>query len=73
MTPGKFLADLRMNYVIRLLECSGMKLSSIAEVSGFSDASHLCRVFRKQHGITPEAFRSGSSILKFGERGGRNL
>ena len=73
MTPGKFLADLRMNYVIRLLECSGMKLSSIAEVSGFSDASHLCRVFRKQHGITPEAFRSGSSILKFGERGGGNL
>ncbi len=64
ITPGKFLNDLRMNYVSRLLECTAMKLSSIAEAAGFYDASHLCRVFRQQTGITPDAFRSGAAVKK---------
>jgi AraC-like DNA-binding protein len=64
VTPGKFLNDLRMNYVTRLLECTTMKLSAIAEAAGFYDASYLCRVFRQQTGITPEAFRSGAVIKK---------
>ena len=53
-----------MNYVVRLLECTGMKLSSIADAAGFYDASYLCRVFRQQTGITPEAFRSGEPVRK---------
>lgn len=57
MTPGKFLANLRMNFVKRLLECTEMKLSGIAEVAGFADASHLCRVFRQTAGVTPDTFR----------------
>ena len=57
ITPGKFLNDLRMNYVSRLLECTAMKLSSIAEAAGFYDASHLCRVFRQQTGMTPARYR----------------
>lgn len=57
MTPGQFLAAQRLNYVLRLLKCTNMKLSGIAEQAGFSDASHLCRRFRASTGITPEEFR----------------
>lgn len=57
ITPGRFILDMRINFVKRLLECTKMKLDSIADAAGFSDSSHLCRVFRQQTGSTPQAFR----------------
>ena len=52
-----FLAEQRLRCATRLLECTNLKLSGIAELAGFSDAGHLCRNFRRQHGITPDAYR----------------
>lgn len=57
-SPGQFLAEQRLRCATRLLECTNMKLSGIAELAGFSDAGHLCRNFRRQHGITPDAYRT---------------
>ena len=56
-SPGQFLAEQRLRCATRLLECTNLKLSGIAELAGFSDAGHLCRNFRRQHGITPDAYR----------------
>ena len=36
---------------------TGRSLAEVALESGFSDQSHLCRVFRTEMGITPSAFR----------------
>ncbi len=56
-SPGQFLTEQRLQCATRLLECTNMKLSGIAELAGFSDASHLCRSFRRQYGMTPDTYR----------------
>ena len=63
MTPGKFLRELRLSHVMRLLACTEIKLNEIAEITGFADASHLCRSFRKHAGITPNTFRLKESVI----------
>lgn len=57
VTPGAFLMEQRLECARRLLECTEMKLSGIAENTGFADASHLCRCFRKRYGVTPDGLR----------------
>lgn len=67
-TPGEFLAEQRLQCVMRLLKCTNMKLSGIAETAGFSDASHLCRCFRQKNGITPDLYRQkmgNSDLIKY--------
>ena len=54
---GKFLMEQRILYAKHLLECTNMKLDGIAELAGFTDASHFCRVFRKTYGTTPDSYR----------------
>lgn len=64
-TPGEFLTEQRLQCAMRLLKCTNMKLSGIAEIAGFSDASHLCRCFRQKNGMTPDIYRQkmGNSDL----------
>ncbi len=56
-TVGQRLRQLRVEYVCRLLERSQSDLASIALAAGFSDQSHLTRVFRDRMGLTPAAYR----------------
>jgi len=62
-TPGEYLRARRLERAAHLL---GRKRHSIAEVavmSGFSDQSHLTKVFRAAFGTTPGLYRR-RSILK---------
>jgi len=45
-----------------LLEAEGISLIDIAARCGFSSQSHLTRVFRKQIGVTPSAFKRSSEL-----------
>lgn len=49
--------DLRLETVKNYLSDSQMTLNNIAEICGFSDASHLSRIFKKQIGISPSVYR----------------
>jgi AraC-like DNA-binding protein len=49
---------LRANAARRVLR-QGLPLAQVAAESGFSDQSHLGRVFRRLFGVTPGAYRSG--------------
>jgi transcriptional regulator GlxA family with amidase domain len=35
-----------------------LKLSAIAELAGFADATHLGKVFRKRYSLTPDRYRN---------------
>lgn len=56
MTVGQYVRKLRVDYVINALAGED-SLSDIAAHAGFSDQSHLGRVFRMATGMTPRQFR----------------
>jgi AraC family transcriptional regulator len=56
MTVGQYVRRLRVDYAMNALS-SGDSLSDIAANAGFSDQSHLGRVFRAATGMTPRQFR----------------
>ena len=57
ITPGRFIMEQRLIHAVHLLECTNMKLNAIAELSGFADASHLCRTFKRSIGMTAQSYR----------------
>jgi AraC family transcriptional regulator len=56
MTVGQYVRRLRVDYAMNALT-AGHSLSDIAADAGFSDQSHLGRVFRAATGMTPRQFR----------------
>jgi len=54
---GEFLRQLRMEKAVSLLAKKSIPISDIAEHCGFSESSNFIRCFKKQKGITPEAYR----------------
>jgi AraC-like DNA-binding protein len=78
LTPASFITRVRVGEVTRLLVSSDLKLSAIADLTGFADATHLCRVFRRHFYLTPDSYRhvmrstdspGGSLSLEKPERG----
>lgn len=64
MTPLTYVAARRVEAAAQYMLCSAHSLSDIAVVHGFCDQSHFCRVFRRETGLSPQAWRklhSGSS------------
>ena len=57
-TPADYLRQLRVDRARRLLLDTERPVADIALETGFSDQSHLTRVFRRSLGETPAAFRS---------------
>lgn len=57
ISPGKFLADLRLQEAVRLMQSSNLPVATIAETCGYTDANYFCKVFRKGLGVSPGAFR----------------
>lgn len=57
LTPHKFQLQCRIRKAQELL-ASGMNVVDVATAVGFYDQSHLCRVFKKQVGISPEDYKT---------------
>jgi AraC-like DNA-binding protein len=58
--PHRYLLHLRLEHAKELLRGSSLPVARIAAYSGFSDAQHLSRVFKRQVGVTPGAYREVS-------------
>jgi len=56
-TVGAWIAERRLAEARRLLVESDATVEAIADRVGFGDATHLIRVFRRAHGVTPAAWR----------------
>lgn len=56
-TPHAWLAERRLEHVLRRLATTDMPIAEIAYRAGFSDQSALTRAVRKASGMTPTAYR----------------
>jgi YesN/AraC family two-component response regulator len=56
-TPIKYLQRYRINQAKHLLKASQQSITEIALNVGFSDSGYFSRIFRRETGMSPEAFR----------------
>lgn len=57
MPPGRFLTSVRIEAAKLLLAEREYSLEMIAGLCGFSGANYLCRVFKRETGLSPAAWR----------------
>lgn len=57
ISPGKLLTRTRVEAAKRLLESGEYNLEVVASLCGFSGANYLCRVFKRETGVTPAVWR----------------
>jgi AraC-like DNA-binding protein len=57
MPPHRYLLHLRLEYAKDLLRGTRLSLLRIAAYCGFTDTHHLSRMFKREVGLTPGAFR----------------
>ena len=56
-SPLRYVAERRVGRAKELLATRRYRVSEVAALVGFSDASHFSRVFRRHVGLTPSAYR----------------
>ena len=59
-TPGHYLTLVRIEAAKRYLLQREYSLDVVATLCGFSGANYLCRVFKKETGISPAMWRAGA-------------
>ena len=57
--PLRYLTQLRLERARILLVGTSMPLRDVATLTGFYDAAHLIRIFRRSEGVSPGRFRHG--------------
>ena len=61
ISPGKYLTHTRIEAAKLLLLDREYNLEMIASLCGFSGANYLCRVFRRETGTSPAAWREAAA------------
>lgn len=59
-TPIKYLQRFRVSRARKLLKTEPLSITEIARLVGFSDSGYFSRIFHRETGMSPEAFRRGS-------------
>jgi AraC family transcriptional regulator len=62
--PHRYLLEARVARVEARLRSDAASLATIAEETGFSDQSHMSKVFRRFTGMSPKAFRSRPPVRR---------
>lgn len=60
VTPGRYLTQVRLSAAKALLAETSHPLEVVATLCGFAGANYFCRVFKKETGQTPAAFRAAA-------------
>src|SRR5579883_3243952 len=68
MTPHAYLVDCRVRGARRLL-ARGESVAAAALACGFSDQSHLTRIFKAHAGLTPGRYREARNFMQDGAAG----
>jgi AraC family transcriptional regulator, arabinose operon regulatory protein len=59
MGPGQYLQSLRLRRARLLIERTFLSVKEVMALVGYNDPSHFSRDFRRSHGLSPSALRSG--------------
>ena len=62
ISVGKYILNKRIKEAKRQLENKDRSVAEIANDIGFNDPSYFCRVFKKETGITPLAYRKRAVV-----------
>jgi hypothetical protein len=54
---GDYIRKMRIDKALNFIHTSAYSLTEIAYLTGFSDQSHFTRIFKKQTGLTPNAYK----------------
>jgi AraC-like DNA-binding protein len=57
ISPAAFMTQVRLEEVARRLAQTDVTLAALARETGFADANHLCKVFRRHYHLSPGTFR----------------
>ena len=57
-TLGEYVRRLRVEFACRQLAATELPLAQVALDAGFTDQSHLTKIFKRHMGVTPAAFRN---------------
>jgi AraC-like DNA-binding protein len=57
LAPAAYVLEIRLAEVRRRLRETAAPLKDIASRTGFADANHLCKAFRRQYHLSPGAYR----------------
>lgn len=63
----QYLLSVRLRMAIDLLVSTDEQVAIIARNSGFSDAGHFNRVFKKEYGVSPNTFRRREKSRRVGD------
>lgn len=63
ISPLSAFIEMRLSLARHMLENTGKSIAMIAAESGFCDASHLSRMFRRRFASTPQYFRASLTSL----------
>lgn len=72
MNFSEIINEMRINKSLDLLMYSDLSLNEVAEIVGYTDASHFLKAFTSKEGVTPneyrKAYQNSHDILKKKER-----
>jgi AraC-like DNA-binding protein len=57
ISPAAFMAQVRLEEAARRLVQTDVTLARLAAETGFADANHLCKAFRRHYHLSPGTFR----------------
>ncbi|SER68567.1 two-component system, response regulator YesN [Gracilibacillus ureilyticus] len=57
---SEYLNNVRIKKAMEMLETSTLSISTVSEMTGYSDPSYFCRVFKKMTGKSPSSYRKES-------------
>ena len=66
--PRDYYRYLRLQYARETLQNSGLRITQIAEMTGFSDSSAFSRAYRQVYGCAPASDRHFATLRQYAER-----
>lgn len=64
ITPRQYLIDLRLQRAKQLLSEGILKVNAVAEICGFANPYHFCRLFKEKTGLTPSEYMKKNMVNK---------
>ncbi|MEG0381419.1 MAG: helix-turn-helix transcriptional regulator, partial [Kurthia sp.] len=62
LSPNTYITEYRVSKSKSLLERAELSIAEIAETVGYEDCFYYSRVFKKQTGMSPSAYRKEKTV-----------